>query len=653
MCTTADSGEIIILSDDDDKDCENDLSCLIVEVEDVKKTDCMPAPTALDEDLVVTFSRCAEVLPHARYDCPIHPFTATDCETGVPVAGNQLFCDQCFCYICDKLASSCVMWCHSEMCHCNSHKKSPFWHNLRNTALLGGLKPFNLTLSEIDSHLRCAEMMLQNFRQELSEQFSSFVKGKTLQEIGLPLLNMQGLVHDYTPVYEFVSLFLNKADQQDGRAAAILNLGAALEFVRHFQVPGAFILQTPMSNVTEAKVLLMQRVIASVQRQMVMADFSAEFVQKLQDFYKNLYFPAELRSMRNSLCVRLWDDVLLVAVLKGQNVSGVRKDKGKKDILIEQISVVLLRTELLQRQCRYRELCRYLRVVQTDDSSIFQQLQDLIPFFMCMHGDFTSALTSLFPSVNAPASNLSPHSFLFYLRIFETATAPKLMVIRPAQLSCSAAKWELIESAVPLKRAELVKFALRAQRCCCAVYTDSQCWTSLLQIVNTHRGSLTALPAPSKQFLHEARDIVNSILLDRQNSSLQIPRFFLEMYPDQALLLLVTAALGLRIRDAALSPTLPVLSAFKVTSVTMCGLSLGCVIICPPAKNVSDPLFRRSHGRWKTQQGCTTLLASFAPKMAELSVVSWQSCGHSETDPPAVVMCSEDDAQTPNTSSLV
>uniref|UniRef100_A0AAQ6AKL8 B box-type domain-containing protein n=1 Tax=Amphiprion ocellaris TaxID=80972 RepID=A0AAQ6AKL8_AMPOC len=468
MCTTADSGEIIILSDDDDKDCENDLSCLIVEVEDVKKTDCMPAPTALDEDLVVTFSRCAEVLPHARYDCPIHPFTATDCETGVPVAGNQLFCDQCFCYICDKLASSCVMWCHSEMCHCNSHKKSPFWHNLRNTALLGGLKPFNLTLSEIDSHLRCAEMMLQNFRQELSEQFSSFVKGKTLQEIGLPLLNMQGLVHE-----------------------------------------------------------------------------------------------CNIMRVCSSLCVRLWDDVLLVAVLKGQNVSGVRKDKGKKDILIEQISVVLLRTELLQRQCRYRELCRYLRVVQTDDSSIFQQLQDLIPFFMCMHGDFTSALTSLFPSVNAPASNLSPHSFLFYLRIFETATAPKLMVIRPAQLSCSAAKWELIESAVPLKRAELVKFALRAQRCCCAVYTDSQCWTSLLQIVNTHRGSLTALPAPSKQFLHEARDIVNSILLDRQNSSLQIPRFFLEMYPDQALLLLVTAALGLRIRDAALSPTLPVLSAFK------------------------------------------------------------------------------------------
>ncbi|XP_008290660.1 uncharacterized protein LOC103365097 [Stegastes partitus] len=568
MCTTVDSEEIIILSDDDDdddddKDCENDLSCLIVEVEDVKKTDCVSASTALDEDLVVTFYRRAEVLPHARFDCPVHPFTATDCQTGTPVADNQRICDQCFCYVCDKLASKCAMWCHSGVCHCNSHKRSPFWNNLRNDALLGGLQHFNLTLSEVDSHLRHAEAMLQTFRQELSARFSSFVKGNTLQEIGLSQLNAHGLVHNYTPVYEFVSSFLNKADQQDSRAAAIMHLGAAQLFLRHYQITGAFVLQTPMCNVAEAKIVLMQRVIASVQRQMVMADYTAEFLRKLQDFYKRLYFPAEFRNFRNSLCVRPWDDVLLVSVLKGQNVSGVRKDKGKKDILFEQISVVLLRTELLQRQRRYRELCRYLRVVQTNDASLLRQQQDLIPFFMCMHGDFMSGLTSLFPSVNAPASRLSPQSFLFYLHMFETATAPKLIVIQPAQLNCSDAKWEPIEGAVPLKRAELVKFALRVQRCCYAVYTDSQCWSGLLKIVSTHRGSLTALSAPSPQFLHEAGQAVNFILLDKKSSNLQIPRFFLEVYPDQALLLLVTGALGLRIRDAALSPVVPVLKTFQ------------------------------------------------------------------------------------------
>ncbi|XP_078022276.1 uncharacterized protein LOC117255571 isoform X1 [Epinephelus lanceolatus] len=563
MCTTVDTGEIIILSDDDDDDCEEDVSCsepsvLLVEVEDVKQSDCVLSPTALDEDLVVTYSCRAEVLPHARYDCPIHPFAATDCEIGAPVASNQLMCEQCFCYICDKLASSCVMWCHSGMCHCNSHKRSEFWNQFRNSALLGGLKIFNLTLSEIDSHLRHAETMLQNFRQELSALFSSFLKGKTAQEYGLNLPNQQILIFDYTPVYEFVSSFLNKADKEDGRAAAIMQLGALQCFIKHFQASGTIISQSPMAHATEAKLVLMQRVIASVQRQMVMADFTSEFINKLQDFYKKLYLPAELKSHRNSLCVRPWDDILLVSVLRGQNVSGVRKDKGKKDVLIEPISVVLLRAELLQRQHRYRELCRYLRVVQTDDSKLFQHVQDLVPFFMCMEGDFTSAVHSLLPSVNAPASRFTPQLFRFYLCVLNTATAPKLVVSQPAQLCRSDAAWEPIKGAVPLARAVLVRFALRVHRCCSEVLSDSQCWTSLLRVVNT----LTALPEPSPQFLLDMKDVVNMILLDQHGSNLHIPRFFQDVYPDQALLLLVTGALGLRIVVAPLSPALPVLNTF-------------------------------------------------------------------------------------------
>ncbi|TKS68509.1 hypothetical protein D9C73_002572 [Collichthys lucidus] len=564
MCTAVDSAEIIILSDDDDEDIScSEASVLFVEDVKKKKSDCPLPPTALDEDLVVTFSRRAEVLPHARYDCPIHPFTATDCEIGGPVASNQLICDQCFCYICDKLASSCVMWCHSGVCHCNSHKRSDFWNNLRNSSLLGRLKAFNLTLSELDAHLRHAETMLQKFRQELAAQFSLFQKGKAVEEYGLSIPNQQGLIYDYTPVYELVSSFLNKADKQGGRAAAIMRLGAAEDFIRHFQVTGAFIIKSPTANAAEAKVLLLQRVISSLQRQMVMDDFTPEFARKLQDFYKKLYFPTELKSLRNSLCVRPWDDVLLVSVLKGQNVTGVRKDKGKKDVLIEQISIVSLRTEVLQRQHRYRELCRYLRVVQSDDSKLLLQLRDLIPFFMCMAADFTSALVTLFPPVNPPASRFTPHVFHFYLCIFTTATAPKMVASQSEQLYYSETTWEPINGAVPLKRDGLVKFALRVQRCCPAVFTDSQCWTSLLTIVNAPHGSVTALPAPSPQFLHEAKDVVNLIVLDQQWTNIQIPRNFQAVYPDQALLLLVTGALSLRILNSALSPVLPVLNTFK------------------------------------------------------------------------------------------
>ncbi|XP_069545780.1 uncharacterized protein [Brachyistius frenatus] len=428
------------------------------------------------------------------------------------------------------------------MCHCNSHNRNQFWSNLRNQAVLGVLTSFKLTLSEVDSHLQHAKTMLQNFRRELSALFSSFIKGQTPQELGLTQQGRQALIHNYTPVFEFVSSFLSKAEEQDSRAAAIMNLGAAEDFIGHFQFSGSVM-------------VLLQRVTALVQKQMVMASFTPEFSRKLQDFYQRLHIPSEMKCMRNSLCVRPWDDVLLVSVLKGQNVSGVRKDRGRKDILFEQMSVVLLRTELLQHQCRYRELCRYLRVVQTDNPSWLKQVQELVPFFTCMEGQFTSALSSLFASVSAPASCFTPHLFLCYLRIFRTATAPKLTVSQPTQLCCSDAAWEAIQGAVPLKRVELVKFALRAHMCCAAVYIDPQCWTSLLSIVN-----ITALPEPDSRFLLEARDVVNSIL---QGSNMNIPRLFLDVYPNQALLLLVTGALRLRILHAGLTPAIPVLNTFK------------------------------------------------------------------------------------------
>uniref|UniRef100_A0A3P8UP47 Zgc:112980 n=1 Tax=Cynoglossus semilaevis TaxID=244447 RepID=A0A3P8UP47_CYNSE len=502
--------EIIILSDDDDDYLEmscTEASVIIVETVEEKKT--------MKEDLVVTYSRRAEVLPHARYDCPIHPFTrATDCEVGAPVADNQLFCDQCFCYICDKLVSTCTVWTHSSVCHCNSHKRSDFWNNQRSCTLLGGLKTFNITLSEMDAHLRHAESMLQSFKQELSMKYLAYLKGTVLTTHSPGLENQPLLNYDYTNVYEFVWSFLDQADKQDDRAAAVMRLGAAEEFVKHFQCA--------------------------------------------------------------RLCVRLWDDILLGSVLKGQNVTGIRKDKGKKDVLMEQGSIVGLRTELLQRQQRYRELCRYLRVVQTDDPKLFQPLQSLLPFFTCLSGDFTLACNSFFPLVNPPAALLTPELFNVYLRVFETATAPQLLVAQPSELCCTKATWEPIKGqvkclllvtfqslgagplkyslcvdAVPLKRAELVRFALRVQTCCPAVSAD----VSL-------QGLSIKSPAPSgRSFSLLAHQL--SVEIDL-NLCVCVCVCVCQVYPDQALLLLVTRALALKILSASLTPALPVLSCFKV-----------------------------------------------------------------------------------------
>lgn len=39
----------------------------------------------------------------------------------------------------------------------------------------------------------------------------------------------------YTPVYELVMSFLDQADEVEGRAAAVMRLGAAEEFMQHYQ----------------------------------------------------------------------------------------------------------------------------------------------------------------------------------------------------------------------------------------------------------------------------------------------------------------------------------------------------------------------------------------------------------------------------------
>ncbi|CAL8286023.1 unnamed protein product [Arctogadus glacialis] len=556
---------IIILSEDEDLCCDtalNDSSVLCVEVKENVVQDRPLSAQALEEDLVVTFSKRAEVLPHARYDCPLYPFTRAEYVKSAPIDSNHQFCEQCYCYVCDKLASLCPLWRVNEECHCNSHQRSGTWSRLRNSADLGHLLAFDFSLSDVDSKLQLAERLLGSFRKELQVEFSCFVRGKMLSDNKRLRPHMNGLVHDYTPVYECVTSFLNKAERQEGKIAAIMCLGAAKDFSSHYQPSGIVLSKCPKANAMEAIRILLQRVMISVQRLMVMSDLPSDFIHKLQRFALCLNMPVTVGNTRNSLCVRPWDDVLLVSVLKGQNVTGIRKQRSKKDILAEPISVVLMRSELLQSQCRYRELCRYLCVViQTDNSTLFKEMRDLVALFMCMEGDFSLALSEV--SIAAP--RFSPALFRLYLRIFETATAPRVHISPQTPFDLPGAEWGPIQGAVPLRRGELVKFALRVQRCCAAVNADAQCWSDLLTIVNNPRDSPSALPEPGPEFLNDVKTLSLEILNQGVGlwTNIQIPKFFLEVNPDHALLLLVTAALMLRILSGPLNPMLHVIQNFK------------------------------------------------------------------------------------------
>uniref|UniRef100_A0A8C5AW66 Uncharacterized protein n=1 Tax=Gadus morhua TaxID=8049 RepID=A0A8C5AW66_GADMO len=192
---------IIILSEDEDPCCDtalNDSSVLFVEVKENGEGFSSELPLsaqALEEDLVVTFSKRAEVLPHARYDCPLYPFTRAEYVKSGPIDSNHQFCEQCFCYVCDKLASEkglsnqLIIY---TLCHCNSHQRSGTWSRLRNSADLGHLLAFDFSLSDVDSKLQ----LLGSFRKELQVEFSCFVRGKMLSDNNSLRPHMNGLVHE-------------------------------------------------------------------------------------------------------------------------------------------------------------------------------------------------------------------------------------------------------------------------------------------------------------------------------------------------------------------------------------------------------------------------------------------------------------------------
>ncbi|KAK6278331.1 hypothetical protein J4Q44_G00391540, partial [Coregonus suidteri] len=101
----------------------------------------------------------------------------------------------------------------------------------------------------------------------------------------------------------------------------------------------------------------------------------------------------------------------------------------------------------------------------------------------------------------------------------------------------------------------------------CVSLFQTQSWTHFLHILNSPAG-----PPPDTAFLTEARRVTMEILLNQGSlghliqiprSFLMIPRSFLMVYPDQALLLLVTQALALRILHRPLTPALPILYYYK------------------------------------------------------------------------------------------
>ncbi|XP_075371279.1 uncharacterized protein LOC142416073 isoform X2 [Mycteria americana] len=447
----------IILISDDEAESTLGNSVLLVDPLEKSALEEEKSEEVVDEEceLMVTFCKQAKVMPHARYDCTMHPFERMECDTCSPLGKNADICNQCYCYICDKLASECQNWTTPALCHCNAHNKSKFWKDQRDFALAGVLVMFNLELTDIDTDLRHGGSLLIKFIQELSVEYNKYLIGERMPPTQhecfcLPKLppgqcnvcrsRHMEVVYKYSGVFALVTRFLNQAERESPKAAAVMFLGAAKEIALH---------KDPALS------------------------------------WQNLGHTASLKiavpCLLQSLNVVPWDHVLLTTVLKGQNITGQRTQKGRKVFLWETLPVIEARVEKLVDKKNYKEVVRYLRAVKCNDTKGLRDLRDKIPFYLCKTGDFLDAAHSLLFPVNSlaccTACRITPFQFEVYLKMFRTGSVPT------GKDMLDSGPWITVGS--PLKDGVLIKQALKLLYSNVSLYRNPKCWSSLIMILGS------------------------------------------------------------------------------------------------------------------------------------------------------------------------
>ncbi|XP_030068759.1 uncharacterized protein LOC115476498 [Microcaecilia unicolor] len=488
---------VVVISDDEADNTLGDsviiLGCLEQSVLEEKTPE-----EVLDDELAVTFSRKGNVLPHARYDCTTHPFVRTENDTSAPIEKNSDACGQCFCYLCDKLASLCPHWTTPSICHCNAHNKSKYWKAARDTALVGVLTMFNLDLTEIDANLRQGGNRLLKFMQELSAQYNDYLIGEQLSQdvsyicvcdchrgqiqksmgcVKCNYYHAETRIYRYSPVYDLVSKFLTQVEQENPETAAVILLGVAKELMLQKERPQTGQAQDPTSTLKSAVVHLMERITVTLQKMLVLHNFPNNLYRKFVDFFKSLVFPPHCYSFTNRLNVLPWSDYLLTSVLMGQNVTGERIKKGKKEFLWESLPVVQARVKRMEDEGKYRQLVRYLKAVRCNNSLPLRVLKDKIPLYMCKYGDFCDAAHMLltWKSVGCCiACRIIPAEFAAYLKMFRTRSYPSDNELLGQE------QW-LIHPDSVLKPGTSIKLAIQILYANKQLYRNPKCWISLIQ----------------------------------------------------------------------------------------------------------------------------------------------------------------------------
>ncbi|OXB81899.1 UNVERIFIED_CONTAM: hypothetical protein H355_015096 [Colinus virginianus] len=384
--------DVILISDDE---ADNTLGNSVLIVDPLVKIALEEkCEEIVDEEceLMVTFCKQANVMPHARYDCTTHSFEFIS-------------------------SSPCQNWTTSSLCHCNAHNKSKFWKDQRDFALAGVLVMFNFELADIDADLRHGGNLLLSFIQELSVEYNKYLVGERI------------------PHGEHECFCVPKLPPGQCNICRSRNVEVVYKSWQNLDHTASLKLAVPR---------LLQRITTQLQQMLVLCDFPKSLYEKFINFFQSITLPCHCFAFSNSLNVVPWDHVLLTTVLKGQNTTGQRTQKGRKTFLWEVLPVIEARVEKLVEKMHYKEVVRYLRAVKCNDTKGLRDLRDKIPFYLCKTGDFLDATHSLLFPINSlaccTACRLTPLQFEIYLKIFKTGSVPAGKDIQDLGLWTTAGK---------------------------------------------------------------------------------------------------------------------------------------------------------------------------------------------------------------------
>ncbi|CAK8695886.1 unnamed protein product [Clavelina lepadiformis] len=342
----------------------------------------------IDDDLEIVGTKEAEIMSHIRCDCPVHTYVRIESVSISPNPANVKSCSKCYCYICDKLAAECTQWTAEGCPHCNANTKSSCWkarRNMKRSPLMN-----LLTAEEIDQDITASGDLAMKYVVRIRETYITYRNGIPCEAYNVPcdcachrearhhseICPQCKAVHDmkkrfnYEPVRKIILETVKEIQQNYSNkpfSALVLFEALLSELCSHRPADFNHITRMPSNPDKKCQcntpTIMEENIEWELIKIFTTHEVPTSFKEKFIKCVNASIQPLQLTDvLKRFMTMRHWDDLLLRAVISGQNTSGRLKNG---DMLKENPLVMEMRVKKLDKENKFIAIVRYLKAVKT------------------------------------------------------------------------------------------------------------------------------------------------------------------------------------------------------------------------------------------------------------------------------------------------